>query len=424
MSKMPERVSVEITTRCNLNCAVCPKHSPNYHQPEMDMDFEVFKNIKPLLPHLKSLVLSGIGEPLMHRQIENFIGFASTYMPEDSFIGFQTNGAFLTDEKLKELLQAGLNRVCVSIDSLVPVNGLHVPEFGKNALEILHRAKSNGAKGLRTGIEILITRDNLDQIIPTIKEAVKYSVDFIILSHLIPYSPEAVKKVVYETNNEESVRIFKKWFAELQKKGYSIDDWLELMKKKALPEFFPEENEPLRLFKAMYDEAAQRGLTLHMQNLINRDDEIVEQTKSILSEIHRVTEQLNISIQIPRTNPTPLRKCDFLEENCVYIGVDGKVSPCYFLWHSFTCYIGGLKKSVKRWSFGNIKEKNPLEILNLPEYRNFVESVLKYDFPYCYDCNFALCDLMELEEFLYDCYTNTVPCGACLWCGGLFYCMI
>lgn len=424
MKEYPDRVSVEITTKCNLHCEICPKQSPNYHQPEHDMEFETFEQLKTVFPYVKSLVLNGIGEPLLHPEIDKFIALASAYMPKDSFIGFQTNGALLTDEKLKELIKAGLHKICVSIDSLIPLNGLHVPEFGKKALEVIYRAKSNGAGRLKSGIEIVITTDNLDQIIPTIKETSKYGVDFIILSHLIPYSPLVLGKVAYETNNEESVKIFKKWLTLLEGSGYTINDWLELMKKKALPEFFPEENEPMRLFKAMYDEAASKGLTLHMQNLVNRNDELISKVNAVLKEVENLSKKMNIPVQIPRTNPVPLRKCDFLEENCMYVGVDGEVSPCYFLWHSFTCYIGGLKKSVKRWTFGNIKEKNPVEIFNAPAYRQFVNSVLRYDFPYCYDCNFALCDLMEFEEFLYDCYTNTVPCGACLWCGGLFYCMI
>lgn len=424
MITAPERLSVEVTTRCNLHCEICPKQSPNYLQPDIDMDFETFERLRTVLPHVKSLVLNGIGEPLMHPDIEKLIAFAKAHMPEDSFIGFQTNGALLTDEKIKELIKAGLNKICVSIDSLVPLNGLHVPEFGEKALDVIARAKSNGAKTLKSGVEVVITTDNLEQIIPTVKESLKYKIDFLILSHLIPYSPQNSKKVAYETNNEEAVKIFKKWVSRLETAGYTIDDWLELMKKKALPEFFPEENEPMKLFKSMYDEAASKGLTLHMQNLINRDDQLINTVRALLQEVENICRKNEISFQIPGTNPTPLRKCDFLEEKCMYVGVDGEVSPCYFLWHSFTCYIGGLKKAVKRWTFGNVREKDPLEIFNSHEYRQFIESVLRYDFPYCYDCNFALCDLMEFEDFLYDCYTNTVPCGACLWCGGLFYCMI
>lgn len=424
MQFIPERLSVEITTRCNLKCEICPKQSPNYTQPEVDMEFEVFKNISPLLPNIKSLVLSGIGEPLLHPQLEQFIAFSREKLPSDAKIAFQTNGVLLDEERMKKLIKAGLNRICISIDSLSPVKGLHEPEFGKKALQTIHKIQGNGAREIEAGIEIVITRDNLYEIIPTILEVIKYKVDFIILSHLIPYSHSATEIVAYETNNEEAVKVFKKWVKELIKRGYTIDSWREQMKKKALPEFFPEEKEPMQLFKAMYEEAEKKGITLNINNLIKRKDELILEAKKILRELFFISKKMNIPIQIPGTNPLPKRKCDFLEEKCMFIGVDGEVSPCYFLWHDFTCYIGGLKKAVKRWSFGNIKEKDIALIFNSPQYRDFVEAVTRYDFPYCYDCNFALCDLMELEDFLYDCYTNTVPCGACLWCGGLFYCMI
>ncbi|MEJ5227113.1 radical SAM/SPASM family putative metalloenzyme maturase [Thermodesulfovibrio sp.] len=421
---LPERLSVEITTRCNLHCNICPKQSPNYHQPEMDMDIELFKKLTPIFSNIHSLVLSGIGEPLLHEELESFIALARDKMAENTKIGFQTNGVLLTDYRMKELLKAGLNKICVSIDSIIPINGLHEPEFARRALEVIHRAKRDSKIVLESGIQIVMTKNNLSEIIPTLVTAIDYSIDFVIISHLIPYSKDATNLVVYETNNEDSVKVFKKWLNKLTQKGYKLEDWMEQMKRKAMPEFFPEENEPLKLFKSMYEEAEKKGLTLNMNNLINRDDALITDVQKILKEVSLIARKNNLSIQIPGTNPLPKRRCDFLEEKCMFIGVDGEVSPCYFLWHDFTCYIGGLKKSVKRWSFGNIKEKETALIYNSSEYIDFYESVLKYDFPYCYDCNFALCDLMELEDFVYDCYTNTVPCGACLWCGGLFYCMI
>ncbi len=423
MRYYPERLSVEITSRCNLSCEICPRHSLNYHQIDSDMDFQTFEMLKPLFPYINSLVLSGIGEPLLHPNIEKFIAFANSHMPTNSLIGFQTNGVLLSIEKLNELIKAGLNRICLSIDTLIHHNGFHDPEFAKKALEVILHSKSNGAKGLKSGIEIVITMDNIDQIIPIVKESIKYKIDFVIISHLIPYSQITAPKISYETNNEETIKIFKKWLRKLEKSGYTIDDWLALTKKKALPGSFDDRYKPLKFFKAMYNEAASKGLTLNMKNLINRNDELTKRVKAIFRELESISKKTNIPIHIPRLNPTPQRKCDFIEEKCMYIGVTGEVSPCYFLWHSFSCYIGGLKKSVKKWTFGNIHESDPIEIFNAPSYRQFVESVLRYDFPYCYDCNFALCDLMELEDFIYDCFTNDIPCGACLWCGGLFNCM-
>ncbi len=35
---------------------------------------------------------------------------------------------------------------------------------------------------------------------------------------------------------------------------------------------------------------------------------------------------------------------------------------------------------------------------------------------------FRICLSVDGEDFEHDCYTGLVPCGACLWCTGLFHC--
>jgi hypothetical protein len=99
------------------------------------------------------------------------------------------------------------------------------------------------------------------------------------------------------------------------------------------------------------------------------------------------------------------------------------VHPCYFLWHRYSCHVGGVVKHVKPRSFGNLAEQDVLAIWNGAEWRAFREGVLRYDFPFCYDCNHALCDYVKAEEFTQDCHLTTVPCSACLWCTGVFQCL-
>ena len=97
--------------------------------------------------------------------------------------------------------------------------------------------------------------------------------------------------------------------------------------------------------------------------------------------------------------------------------------PCYFLWHRYKCYVGGLAKHVKPLSFGNLAQHDVLALWNASAAREFRQGVVKYDFPFCYDCSVALCDYVQGEEFTHDCHVGTVPCGACLWCTGLFQCL-
>jgi MoaA/NifB/PqqE/SkfB family radical SAM enzyme len=121
--------------------------------------------------------------------------------------------------------------------------------------------------------------------------------------------------------------------------------------------------------------------------------------------------------------PSKARRCEFIEGGSAFVSWDGKVHPCYFLWHRYQCHIGGLVKYVRPESFGSLEEQSLLSIWNAPVFQAFRQGVLKYDFPFCYDCSVALCDYTQFENFEQDCHISSVPCGACLWCTGLFRCL-
>ncbi|HTP29819.1 MAG TPA: SPASM domain-containing protein, partial [Anaeromyxobacteraceae bacterium] len=89
----------------------------------------------------------------------------------------------------------------------------------------------------------------------------------------------------------------------------------------------------------------------------------------------------------------------------------------------YRCYVGGFEKKVKPTVFGNLASEDILEIWNSREFRRFRGEVIHYDFPFCYDCSVALCDYAQAEDFEQDCFLRTVPCGACMWCSGIFKCL-
>jgi hypothetical protein len=73
--------------------------------------------------------------------------------------------------------------------------------------------------------------------------------------------------------------------------------------------------------------------------------------------------------------------------------------------------------------FGNLGDQGILEIWNAPAFRSFRENVLAYDYPVCSSCTLAPCDYVQTDEFEQDCHIGNVPCGACLWCMGMFQCL-
>jgi MoaA/NifB/PqqE/SkfB family radical SAM enzyme len=121
--------------------------------------------------------------------------------------------------------------------------------------------------------------------------------------------------------------------------------------------------------------------------------------------------------------PRRARRCDIVEEGSAFASWDGGVHPCYFLWHRYSCHVGGLAKPAKPVSFGNLADHDLIALWARPPARAFREAVRRYDYPFCYDCTVALCDYQQDEDFTEDRYISTVPCGACLWSTGIFQCL-
>ncbi len=386
------------------------------------MTLSEFTRLKELLPALDSLVFSGFGEPLLNPEIIDMIKFAKSEMKDSSTIGLQTNGYLFNEEKAYALARGGLDNVIISVDTLEGGFECHSLENAERSFEILLKTRED-FKNLKYGAEIVLTKDNLKELLEILQKLISFKIDFLIISHLIPSSKALVSKVAYDTNNETSVKVFKKWSTILQDKGYTHEDWLDLAKRKSA-EYVDYNLEIDDLYKSMYEEAEGIGLTLNLKKLMEMDEQSLNNVESLLDRVKEICLQNKINFKIPPVFPKSDRRCEFIENKCIFVSVDGEVSPCYFLWHDFECYVGNLKKEVKKVSFGNINTEHPLDIYNKQLYKRFREDVARYGYPYCYDCNFALCDLMELEDFSYDCYSNAVPCGACLWCGDLFNCLI
>jgi len=106
-------VEIETCPICNRKCSFCPL-SQDKNLPQMMSD-ELFNKIMNELKELHfkgSVFLSSYGEPLLDKRLA---GFAKRIKAElFSKIIINTNGDFLTIEKFRELVSAGIDTIVVS----------------------------------------------------------------------------------------------------------------------------------------------------------------------------------------------------------------------------------------------------------------------------------------------------------------------
>jgi putative metalloenzyme radical SAM/SPASM domain maturase len=422
----PSRLVVETTSRCNLSCAMCAKQSRGMDDPEGDLSETIFETLEPAFPRLDSLVLNGIGEPLLHPRLEHFIHSARAAMPASGTIGFQTNGSLMGSARAESIVGAGCDRVCVSLDALDEELYAGIRSGGSlattmKAIEALDRARSvTGRRDFRVGIEFVARRDNLDQLPRLVRWAAGRGVNFVIVSQLFPYEKSAVDFTAYDPSLDLAVGLRKKYEEKGRTFGVDLLRYPEVYLKYAKGD---EDRSIIRLVEEMQAEAASNGITMNIDRLLRLDTSIADRARRAFEEAGAIAKDEGMEIALPEARPRSARACEFVEGGSAFVSFDGGVHPCYFLWHRYACYVGGWEKFVAARSFGNLSTRGILEVWNDPAFIVFRSNVLRYEYPFCLNCNLALCDFVQLEDFTQDCHINQEPCASCLWCMGLFRCM-
>jgi MoaA/NifB/PqqE/SkfB family radical SAM enzyme len=111
-------ISLELTSRCNLKCPYCA--NPTLTRPTGYIDWELFEKLvdECSRERFNLATLHGVGEPLLWKRLEEAVSLIKS---RDAGLGsFGTNGTLLYPDRVRSLLDAGLDFIYVSIDTLDP----------------------------------------------------------------------------------------------------------------------------------------------------------------------------------------------------------------------------------------------------------------------------------------------------------------
>ncbi|KAF0221735.1 MAG: radical SAM domain-containing [Geobacteraceae bacterium] len=422
----PSKLFVETTSRCNLNCIMCMKQNPNSATIDGDLELATFEALESTFPHLDALVLNGIGEPLLNSHLEQFISRARKLMPAESWIGFQTNGILLTGLRAMTLVDAGVDKICLSMDGVSPATygsiraGGQVLDLELAFTAIVSAKAVYSRPDLQVGMEYVVMRDNLEELPAALHWAAARGATFAIVSHLHPFDESHLAQRAYDTCTDEAISLFHVWKSKADIAGVDIHRYFELLWKYCKT---AEEQRIVNFVEAMRADAQYRGITLDLKRLFALDYSQMEEVDAVFDRAREVARETGLDLSLPEIVPRGRRGCDFVEQGGAFVSWDGKMHPCYNLWHQCRSFANGWPHPVQPRVFGNVVERGILDIWNSKEFRTYRENVLRHDYPSCAACNFAPCDYLQKEEFDQDCYINSEPCGSCLWSSGVFRCL-
>ncbi len=364
-----KKLYIEPTSNCNLQCEMCFRHTW-FGEKFCDLDFDLFMKVLETMPHeTRTVFFGGMGEPLFHHKIIDMVAKCSQ---RNLNVELLTNGTLLNEDFSKDLMDAGLNKLWVSMDTLEPAgnNGMGHPmaESILERIKTFNRVRYLNHFAVKLGITFVATKSNVSQLahIPYFIE--RYGISDVNVSNLYPSDKVAWNESLYQRTLSMSIG------SDVFGSGRPVVD------------------------------------------VPYMDFDLPEVKEGLSGMFSRMNFNLKVSgVPVPRRS----QFCPFINDGTSFVRSDGEVSPCMALLHNGTTVLGDTERKVYHHSFGNINESGLKDIWESDDYVRFRERVLEFSFSPCMNCGH--CSYPEENET--DCFGNIKPtCGACLWSEGLLSC--
>jgi MoaA/NifB/PqqE/SkfB family radical SAM enzyme len=166
-SATPAVAFLEVSNVCNIRCRMCattfdPRFQKGTGYTGL-MDIALLDRLEPILPGLWRAYLMGNGEPLLNR---NLLDFVKRLKRRNVEIQFNTNGMLLKPDISEQLVALGADAVAVSMDGADAVtfnNIRHGADFDRvtENIRVLNRIKQEyGSQKPRLSLAVVALKDN------------------------------------------------------------------------------------------------------------------------------------------------------------------------------------------------------------------------------------------------------------------------
>ena len=121
----PFELQLAVASACNFKCTYCYQSDKKYLKKAKltkgIMDFELYKKIIDDLDEfpqkLKVIRLMREGEPLLNKRFADMVRYAKKKQPSVK-VDTTTNASLLTPERSDDIIDAGLDKICISLQAI------------------------------------------------------------------------------------------------------------------------------------------------------------------------------------------------------------------------------------------------------------------------------------------------------------------
>ena len=187
VATLPRSLYLETTNRCDSKCQTCIRTFRSL-EPPADLTLEQVKAITEQFSVLERVVLHGIGEPLLNREIFEIVAYLKT---RAATVLFNSDAISLTATRALRLIQSGLDEYRVSLDAATRQTYRRlrgVDQFDRVVANVrrlvqLERGRSRSAP--RVSLWFTATRANLDELLAFVRLAADLGVDEVYVQRLV-----------------------------------------------------------------------------------------------------------------------------------------------------------------------------------------------------------------------------------------------
>jgi MoaA/NifB/PqqE/SkfB family radical SAM enzyme len=188
----PTCLYLEVTNECNLACKTCPITFGKVEEPA-SLSLEQVKLLVSQFPTVKRVVLHGVGEPLLNRELAKVIAWLKE---KGIYVLFNSNGTLMNRRWGEALIESGLDEVRVSLDAATPETFARVrgrPLFDlilKNIRGLMALKKEKASATPLVSLWLTGLRETLRELPGFIRLAHSLGVDRVYLQRLVYWEGE------------------------------------------------------------------------------------------------------------------------------------------------------------------------------------------------------------------------------------------
>ena len=211
VDKLPRSIYIEPTSRCNEFCQQCPRTLLS-REDDRDLTFEKFRYIVDQFPVLDRVVLHGLGEPLLNKELPQMV----RYLKErGAYVLFNSNGIALTPKKGQALIDAGLDEYRLSMDGATRETYAHVrgvdafEKIWRNVRAFITLQKEQNASKPAVSLWFTAMRENLHELPGLIELAGENGVPEVYLQRLVYFEQGLAhsKQALFRRSSAEELAI-------------------------------------------------------------------------------------------------------------------------------------------------------------------------------------------------------------------------